>query len=57
MSTMEVELTTFDTTIEESKCLREFLMGLPIVEKPIPVILMKCDNQIVITKVSSSRII
>jgi hypothetical protein len=47
----------FDTTIEESECLREFLMGLPIVEKPIPVILMKCDNQIVITKVSSSRII
>jgi hypothetical protein len=32
-----------------------FLMDLSVVEKPIPVILMNCDNQIMIAKVSSSK--
>jgi fructose-1,6-bisphosphatase/inositol monophosphatase family enzyme len=30
-------------------------MELPIVEKPIPAILMNCDNQTVIVKVNSSK--
>jgi hypothetical protein len=30
-------------------------MDLPIVEKPLPAILMKCDNQTVIVKVDSSK--
>ena len=30
-------------------------MDLPVVEKPIPAISMNCDNQIVITKVNSSK--
>ena len=30
-------------------------MDLPVVEKPIPAILMKCDNQTVIVKVNSSK--
>ena len=30
-------------------------MDLPIVKKPIPAILMSCDNQIVIVKVNSSK--
>ena len=30
-------------------------MDLPIVEKPIPAILMNCDNQTVIVKVNSSK--
>jgi hypothetical protein len=30
-------------------------MDLPIVEKPLPAILMNCDNQTVIVKVGSSK--
>ena len=30
-------------------------MDLPVVEKPIPAILMNCDNQTVIVKVNSSK--
>ena len=30
-------------------------MDLPLVEKPVPAILMNCDNQTVITKVKSSK--
>ena len=30
-------------------------MNLPVVEKPIPAISMNCDNQIVRTKVNSSK--
>jgi hypothetical protein len=30
-------------------------MDLPIVEKPLPAILMNCDNQTVIVKVDSSK--
>ena len=52
---MEAELTTLDTATVEAKWLRELLMDLPIVEKPIPAILMNCDNQTVIVKVNSSK--
>ena len=38
-----------------SEWLCELLMDLPIVEKPIPAILMNCDNQTVIVKVNSSK--
>jgi hypothetical protein len=48
MSTMEVELAALDTATVEVKWLRELLMDLPIVEKPVPAILMNCDNQTVI---------
>jgi hypothetical protein len=48
MSTMEVELAALDTATVEVKWLHELLMDLPIVEKPIPAILMNCDNQTVI---------
>jgi hypothetical protein len=51
---MEVEVTTLDTaSIAEWLC--EFLMDLPVVEKPIPSISMNCDNQIVVVKVNSSK--
>ena len=30
-------------------------MDLPVVEKPVPAILMNCDNQILIVKVKSSK--
>ena len=30
-------------------------MDLPVVEKPVPAILMNCDNQMVIVKVNSAK--
>jgi hypothetical protein len=44
-----------DTTTVEAEWLRELLMDLSVVEKPIPAILMNCDNQTVIAKVTSSK--
>ena len=52
---METKLTTLETTTIEVEWLRELLMDLPMVEKPIPAILMICDNQTVIAKVNSSK--
>jgi hypothetical protein len=54
-STMEAELAALDTATVEAEWLRELLMDLPIVEKPIPTILMNCDNQTMIVKVNSSK--
>jgi hypothetical protein len=52
---MEAELTALDTAGAEAEWLRELLMDLPVVEKPILAISMNCDNQTVIIKVNSSR--
>jgi hypothetical protein len=52
---MHAELVALDTTSTEVEWLRELLMGLPMVEKLIPVILMNCDNQTIITKVKNSQ--
>jgi hypothetical protein len=54
-STIDAELAALDTAIVEADWLREFLMDLPIVEKPLSTILMNCDNQTVIAKVDSSK--
>jgi hypothetical protein len=54
-STMEAKLVALDTTGAEAKWLRELLLDLLVVEKPIPVISMNCDNQTMITKVNSSK--
>jgi hypothetical protein len=54
-STMEAELTALDTATVEAEWLRQLLMDLPVVEKPIPAIPMNCDNQTVIIKVNSSK--
>jgi hypothetical protein len=54
-STMEAELAALDTTTVESEWLRELLMDLPVVEKPVPAILLNCDNQTVIVKVNNSK--
>ena len=54
-STMEAELTALDTAIVEAEWLCELLMDLPVVEKPVPAILMNCDNQTVIVKVNSAK--
>jgi len=52
---MKAELTALDTAGAEVEWLRELLMDLPVVEKPIPAISMNCDNQTMITKVNSSK--
>ena len=54
-STMEAELTALDTATIEAEWLRELLMDLPVVEKPIPAISKNCDNQTVIIKVNSLK--
>jgi len=41
---MEAELMALDTIAVEAEWLRELLMDLPVVEKPIPAISMNCDN-------------
>ena len=51
---MEAELIALDTAGSEAEWLRDLLMNLPVVEKPIPTISMNCDNQTMITKVNSS---
>ena len=52
---MEAELIALDTTTVEAEWLHQLLMDLLVVEKPIPAILMNCDNQTVIIKVNSSK--
>ena len=52
---MEAELTALDTSGVEAGWLQNLLMDLHVVEKPVPAILMNCDNQTVITKVKSSK--
>jgi hypothetical protein len=52
---MEAELTTLDTTTVEAEWLRELMMDLSMVEKPIPAILMNYDNETLIIKVNSSN--
>jgi hypothetical protein len=54
-SIMEAELAALDTATVEADLLHELLMDLPIVEKPLPAILMNCDNQTVIVKVDNSK--
>ena len=53
--TIEVELTALDTAGVETEWLRELLMNLPVVGKPISAIFMNYDNQTVIIKVNSSK--
>ena len=52
---MEAELTALDTVSVEAEWLRELLMDLSMVEKPLPAILMNRDNQTVIMKVKSAK--
>ena len=53
-STMEAELMALYIASTKAEWLRELLMALPMVEKPIPAIIINCDNQTVITKVKNS---
>jgi hypothetical protein len=53
-STMEAEHAALDPSTVEAQWLRELLMDLPVVGKPI-LALMDCDHQTVIAKVTSSN--
>jgi hypothetical protein len=44
-----------DTTIVEVDWLCELLIDLPIIEKPLPTILMNYDNQMMIVEVDNSK--
>jgi hypothetical protein len=44
-STIEAELIALDTAGSETEWLRDLLMDLSVVEKPIPAIFMNCDSQ------------
>jgi hypothetical protein len=52
---MEALLIALNTGTIEAEWLRELLMDLPIVEKPIQAIVMNCDNQTVIIKMNNSK--
>ena len=52
---MEAEFMALHTATIEAEWLRELLMDLPVVKKPIPTISMNCDNQTMIIKVNSSK--
>jgi hypothetical protein len=52
---MQAKHISLDTTGAEAEWLRELLMDLPVVEKPISTISINCDNQTVIIKVNSSK--
>jgi hypothetical protein len=54
-STTEAELVALETTINEVEWLRELLMDLPFVDKPIPPILMYCDNQSMLAQVMNTK--
>ena len=41
---MEAELTALDTAGSKAEWIRDLLMDLLVVEKPIPAISMNCDN-------------
>jgi len=43
-SIKEAELTALDTASTEAKWLRDMLIDLPLVEKPVLAILINCDN-------------
>jgi hypothetical protein len=52
---MEVELVALESATTEAEWLKELLMDLPLVDKPVPVILLHCDNQSVITIVGNAK--
>jgi hypothetical protein len=54
-STMEAELVALESATTEAEWLKELLMDLPMVAKPVPAILLHCDNQSMITIVGNAK--
>jgi hypothetical protein len=54
-STTEAKLVALETTTNEGEWLRELLMDLPFVDKPVPPILLYCDNQSMLAQVVNTK--
>ena len=54
-STAEAELVALETATNEAEWLRELLMDLPLLEKPVPPILMYCNNQSMLAQVMNTK--
>ena len=54
-STTEAELVALETAANEAEWLRELLMDLPFVEKPVLPILMYYDNQSMLAQVMNTK--
>jgi hypothetical protein len=54
-STKEAELVALDSAALEAEWLRDLLSDLPMLAKPIPVVLVYCDNTSVLLKVNSRK--
>ena len=54
-STMESELIALDTTCTKAEWLRNLLLDMPIVSKPIPTISIQCDCKAVIYLIRQSH--
>jgi hypothetical protein len=52
---MEAKLVALKSPTTEAEWLKELLMDLPMVAKPVPGILLHCDNQSVITIVGNAK--
>jgi hypothetical protein len=53
--TMEAEFIALESATTEAEWLKELLMDLPMVTKPVPGILLHCDNQSMITIVDNAK--
>ena len=54
-STAEAERVALETATNEVEWLRELLMDLPLLEKPVPPIVMYCDNQSMLAQVMNAK--
>jgi len=54
-STAEAKLVALETATNKAEWLRELLMDLPLLEKPVPPILMYCDNQSMLAQVMNAK--
>jgi hypothetical protein len=52
---MEAELVALEMATSEVEWLRELLMDLSVISKPVPTILLHCDNESVIMIVGSAK--
>jgi hypothetical protein len=54
-STTVAELVALETATNKAEWVRELLMDLPFVDKPVPHILMYCDNQSMLAQVMDTK--
>ena len=52
---MEAKLVALESATTEAEWWKELLIDLPMVDKPVPAILLHCDNQSMITIVGNAK--